>query len=113
MFPCWRNTLMSVGRASFWLSRRVPSASWTHSEESPMGPSVGLVSAWIMTLTPPGSSTISSDTVLMNLWKPRARSSDSSSAVGYSGSRTVVSLLMCSVRFSSSKWSRCRCETYR
>ena len=35
-----RRCVRSVGRASFWLSSRTPSYS-THSDESPIGPSVG------------------------------------------------------------------------
>jgi hypothetical protein len=43
-WPSSANTDRSVGRASFWLSSRTPSYS-THSDESPIGPSVGEVSA--------------------------------------------------------------------
>ena len=54
--PARRRRVRSVGRASFWLSSRTPSYS-TQSDESPIGPSVGLVSAWIMIFRPPSSST--------------------------------------------------------
>ena len=62
-WPSSANAVRSVGRASFWLSSRTPSYS-THSDESPIGPSVGLVSAWIMIFRPPSSSCTSSLTGL-------------------------------------------------
>src|SRR5256885_11936297 len=71
--PSSVNRDRSDGRASFWLSTRTPSYS-THSDESPIGPSVGLVSAWIMIRSPPPSSCTSSLTVLRKLVKPSSRS---------------------------------------
>ena len=68
-WPSSANVDRSVGRASFWLRTRIPSYS-THSDESPIGPSVGEVSAWIMTFRPPSSSITSSETVSRNCVKP-------------------------------------------
>jgi hypothetical protein len=110
--PNSANVDRSLGRASFWLSSRTPSYS-THSDESPIGPSVGEVSAWIITFRPPSSSSTSLVFVSMKLVKPSSRSWSSSSLVGYSGSSTVAFLETKRLRCSASKWSRCRWETYR
>ncbi len=101
-WPSSSKIARSAGRASFWFSTRTPSCS-THSDESPIGPSVGEVSAWIMTLRPPSSVCTSFDLVLKKLVKPSSRSSSSSWLVGNSGSRTVAFLLTNRFRCSASK----------
>lgn len=100
-----------VGRAGVVLVEQADASYSTQSEESPIGPSVGEISAWIMILRPPSSSTTSSFFVLMKLRKPSSRNSSSSSLVGYSGSSTAAFFDTYRFRFSASKWSRCRCET--
>jgi hypothetical protein len=62
----------------------------THSDESPIGPSVGLVNAWIMTLRPPSSVSTSSVLVSMKCSNPSASSWSRNSDVGYSGSSTAA-----------------------
>ena len=70
----------SDGRASFWFST-VCTPSCTHSDESPIGPSVGEVSDWIM-ICRPSTSTTSPDSGVTNEVKPHSRSRSSSSLVG-------------------------------
>ena len=69
----------SDGRASFWLSSVVVPSD-THSDESPIGPSVGEVSDWTITCRPSRSMT-SSDTVSTKCWKPSPSSRSLSSLV--------------------------------
>ena len=109
--PSSVNASSSDGRASFWLSTPVP-PSYTHSDESPIGPSVGEISDWIITCSP-STSTSSPFSGLTNEVNPQSRSASSSSVVGNSGSSTVAFFDTCLRRCSGSKWSRCRWETNR
>ena len=61
----------------------------------------------------PSSETTSPEAGFTNVVNPHSRNASSSSEVGKSGSRTVADFDTCLRRFSGSKWSRCRCDTYR
>ena len=99
-------------RQSFWLTRRAVSSLMTIAL-SPPGPSVMEVSVCTATRTPSAISVSVASTVRTNLRKPSRESVRSISRVGNAGRMTVVSLFMRSRRNGTSRWSPCRCDTYR